>query len=162
MISEMQNQLVIMARDLAEYRKVVEPLQTENAEIPALKSRIQALEKALSEKKKSSDYQASNSPVKERIAADPGAAEEILRLREGLAHQKGIVAKLCQELQGLRRFSSKHESFCKRIISECCHVPLESVDEILQPLLEVIETDLVDLDLGLVQNFIAGIQSSKD
>ena len=117
---------------------------------------------ASGEEKSSADQTPTSSQGPESDEAGSGVNDEILRLRESLVHQKAVEAHLCQEIKSLRATASQHESFCKRIISECCNVPLENVAEILEPLLDCVETsDSFSLDARLVSSFMDGIRSAK-
>lgn len=156
-IRELQGQLSSMSREIANYRKEIEPLQRENSTIPGLKSRIIHLEKCLNERQQS---QPLISPAVTAGMAKKSASvdEEVLKLREALSHQKAIEAHLCQELVAFRITANQHEKFCKRIISACCNVPLANVEELLQPLLSAVESDAFNLDLRLVSGFMGRIR----
>ena len=147
----------MISREVSHYRKTIGPLEIENSEIPLLKNRIHMLENAIKENAsgKNETKSSKKSPSQETISLN----DEILRLRESLAHQKAVEAHLCQEIKTLRATASQHESFCRRIISECCSVPLQNVSEILEPLLECVEmSDSFNLDSRLVASFMKGIR----
>lgn len=149
-----------MTREITQYRKEIDPLRTENAVIPELKLRVQALEKALSEKQSRNSNFAT---VPDTPSGDDNSQsqEEITRLRLALAHQKAVETHLCQELVTLRGTIGQHELSCKKIISACCNVPLQQVDEILQPLLDALESDDFNLDMRLVTGVMSRIRAEN-
>ncbi|KAJ2999896.1 transcriptional regulator swi6 [Globomyces sp. JEL0801] len=159
-ISELQRQLCSMTRDIAQYRKEIEPLRSENATIPELKLRIQKLEESLSDNLFMSSQNQSPQlfAVQKPEVFSPSSYDEIARLRQALTHQKAIEAHLCQELVNLRGSAGQHELACKRIIATCCNVPLQHVDEILQPLLDAVQSDSFNLDMRLVSTFMSRIR----
>ena len=110
----------MISREVSHYRKSIGPLEIENAEIPILKNRIQILENALNEKANGTNeaQYVSNSLAQKSISL----SDEILRLRECLAHEKNVEAHLCKEIKTLRATASQHESFFRRIIAECCRL----------------------------------------
>jgi molybdopterin converting factor small subunit len=158
-VAELQQQLIAMSRELTEYRKEIDPLRKENATIPELKSRVHSLEK------KALEHQIN---ISQSFATVPNGSpdtssmdDEVNRLRLALAHQKAVEAHLCQELVSLRSTLGNHELSCKKIISACCNVPLQHVEELLQPLLEALESDDFNLDMTLITNFLAKIRSEN-
>jgi predicted nucleic acid-binding Zn-ribbon protein len=155
LIAELRNQLNAMSKEISGYRKEMGPLQKENAQIPELKAKIQSLEKRLSQKDKSQTVAMVPSVESESSQSN----EEINRLRMALAHQKTVEAHLCQELVNLRNSVGNHELSCKKIISACCNVSLHHVDELLQPLLEALESDDFNLDMRLISGFLSRIRA---
>lgn len=147
-----------MSKEISQYRKSIEPLEIENAEIPLLKYRIQTLENTIKNMNSASSISEAGSPassLKEELVND-----EVLRLKEALVHQKAVEVHLCHEIKVLRATSSQHEIFCKRIISECCNVPFDNVVEVLQPLLDAVESNDSFNLAGLVASFMNGIRES--
>ncbi|KAI9328025.1 hypothetical protein DFJ73DRAFT_129880 [Zopfochytrium polystomum] len=53
------------------------------------------------------------------------------------------------------RIIGRQELLCRKIIAACCNVSLDSVDDLLDPLLAAVESDDVDLDLGSVSDFMS-------
>jgi chromosome segregation ATPase len=156
LIEELKNQLNAMSREITSYRKEIDPLRKENETIPELKSRIHALERQLSRK----ELAQSVATVPNGMESDQAQAnEEISRLRMALAHQKTVEAHLCQELVNLRGTIGSHELSCKKIIAACCNVPLQHIDELLQPLLEALESDDFNLDMRLISGFLSRIRA---
>ncbi|KAI8821775.1 uncharacterized protein EV422DRAFT_431168 [Fimicolochytrium jonesii] len=51
------------------------------------------------------------------------------------------------------------ELLCKKLISQCCSVPLESVDAMLDPLLKAVESDR-EVDVEKVGGFMMGVRRS--
>ncbi|KAI8388506.1 uncharacterized protein BYT42DRAFT_603008 [Radiomyces spectabilis] len=58
------------------------------------------------------------------------------------------------EVENLRAQSSEREMQCKRLIAICCDLPIEQVDELIEPLTLAIENDPPDLDVNRVIGFM--------
>jgi regulatory protein SWI6 len=156
LIEELKTQLNSMSREITKYRKEIDPLRKKNEKIPELKSRIHALERQLSRKELSQSIATvPNSGESDQTQSN----EEIARLRMALAHQKTVESHLCQELVCLRGSIGSHELSCKKIIAACCNVSLQHIDELLQPLLEALESDDFNLDMRLISGFLSRIRS---
>lgn len=143
-----------MSREIADYRNDMEPLKIENLEIPDLKARISSLEKLVLERHRTES-------VMERLGSSQTPGEESNRLSEALSRQKLIEAHLCQQLVQIRTTSSQNENLCKRVISACCNVSLANVEELLQPLLDAVESDSFDSGLLLVSKHISEIRKDN-
>ncbi|KAJ3323692.1 Coiled-coil domain-containing protein 39 [Boothiomyces sp. JEL0866] len=161
-VNELRNQIYLMSRELAQSRSEMKPLKAENAIIPELHSQIASLQKALSERAYVSQQNNSiatvpTSNVNESDALH-AAQEEIHKLKAFQEQQKNVQAQLCEELRTLRSVAGPHEISCKKIIAACCNVPLEHVDELLQPLLDAVEADQFHLDMRLVVGFMSRIR----
>lgn len=135
----------------------MEPLKNENMQIPELKGRIAVLEKSVMDR-----HRAETSYPKEVDTRKVPGEDTLRLLREALSRQKAIEAHLNQELVQLRTSSTQHEKFCKRIISACCNVPLANVEELLQPLLDAVESEAFDSDLRLVTGFMESIRDGNE
>ncbi|KAG2222982.1 hypothetical protein INT45_012281 [Circinella minor] len=62
------------------------------------------------------------------------------------------------ELQGLKAQSAEKELQCKRLIAACCNLPIEKIDDLVEPLTLAIESDPPDLDLARVIGFMEKIR----
>jgi DNA repair exonuclease SbcCD ATPase subunit len=147
--SELQRQLAELSKELTAYRNEIGPLKAENSQIPELKARISSLEKSLKEKNILPTPSSDRSLILE---------EELARLKVALSQQKAVESRLCQELVSLRASVGRHERSCKNIISVCCNVPLQNVEELIDPLMTALEADGFNLDVGLVSAFLARVR----
>jgi uncharacterized coiled-coil protein SlyX len=161
-IAELQSQLVLMTKEVNRYRKEMEPLQVANRRIPELQQRILKLEKELAEKNQPGTIQTvatvPSSPTNENISQNE---KEIARLQNAITQQKAVESRLCQELAALKNTIGARELSCKKIISACCNVPLRNVDEILQPLLDALESEGSNLDLRIVSGFMSRVRQNS-
>ncbi|KAI9498752.1 hypothetical protein BDB00DRAFT_799368 [Zychaea mexicana] len=62
------------------------------------------------------------------------------------------------ELEGLKAQSAEKELQCKRLIAACCSLPIEKIDDLVEPLTLAIESDPPDLDLARVIGFMEKIR----
>ncbi|KAF7727338.1 transcriptional regulator swi6 [Apophysomyces ossiformis] len=62
------------------------------------------------------------------------------------------------EVERLRAQSAEKEMQCKRLIAACCSLPIEKIDELVEPLTLAIESDPPDLDLARVVGFMEKIR----
>ncbi|KAJ3274244.1 transcriptional regulator swi6 [Terramyces sp. JEL0728] len=161
-VNELRNQVYLMSRELAQSRAEIKPLKSENSVIPDLQNQIAGLQKALSEKVYVSQQNSNVATVPtsngNESDALQAAQEEIHKLKAFQENQKNVQAQLCEELRTLRSVAGPHEISCKKIIAACCNVPLEHVDELLQPLLDAVEADQFHLDMRLVVGFMSRIR----
>ncbi|KAI8332683.1 hypothetical protein BC941DRAFT_402390 [Chlamydoabsidia padenii] len=58
----------------------------------------------------------------------------------------------------LRAETAEKEMQCKRLIAACCNLPIDKIDELVEPLTLAIESDPPDLDLGRVIGFMEKIR----
>jgi predicted RNase H-like nuclease (RuvC/YqgF family) len=143
-----------MSREISQYRKEIEPLKHENAQIPEYKTTIQNLlrEKATVNSKFSN--------LTHGTTVNSGTNDEISRLKLALSHQKTVESRLCQELVTLRASAGHHELSCKKIISVCCNVPLSKIEKSAARLLESLR-DEGSNDFELISTFIAQIKDEN-
>lgn len=59
---------------------------------------------------------------------------------------------------GLRAETAEKEIQCKRLIAACCNLPMDKIDELVEPLTMAIESDPPDLDLARVIGFMEKIR----
>jgi hypothetical protein len=59
---------------------------------------------------------------------------------------------------GLRAETAEKEIQCKRLIAACCNLPMDKIDELVEPLTLAIESDPPDLDLARVIGFMEKIR----
>ncbi|KAI9312158.1 hypothetical protein BX666DRAFT_1989319 [Dichotomocladium elegans] len=65
---------------------------------------------------------------------------------------------LRSEVMELRAQTAEKELQCKRLIAACCNLPIEKIDDLVEPLILAIESDPPDLDLARVIGFMEKIR----
>ncbi|OZJ04070.1 hypothetical protein BZG36_03402 [Bifiguratus adelaidae] len=71
-------------------------------------------------------------------------------------------AELRAQITTMRSQSTEREMQCKRLIATCCNIPLEQVDDLIQPLMQAVESDGRDLDLSRVAGFMTKIRGQEN
>lgn len=69
--------------------------------------------------------------------------------------------ELRAQVATLRSHSTERELQCKKLIATCCNIQLEQVDELLQPLMQAVESDGRDLDLSRVAGFMTKVKQQE-
>ncbi|KAI9475594.1 MAG: hypothetical protein EXX96DRAFT_609526 [Benjaminiella poitrasii] len=67
-------------------------------------------------------------------------------------------AALQQEIREIEAQFMERELQCKRLIAACCNLPIDKIDELVEPLTLAIESDPPDLDLARVIGFMDKIR----
>jgi hypothetical protein len=71
--------------------------------------------------------------------------------------------ELKKEVEQLKSKSSDKELQCKRLIAVCCGIQLDRVDDLLQPLIQAVESEeIASLDIGKMVGFMATVQGDAD
>jgi len=71
--------------------------------------------------------------------------------------------ELKQELEDLQAKSSDKEMQCKKLIAVCCGIPLDRVDDLLQPLIQAVECEqMANLDIGKVEGFMSAVHADGE
>ncbi|KAF9919088.1 transcriptional regulator swi6 [Lobosporangium transversale] len=83
------------------------------------------------------------------------AREEVLQLRARISAYEQNEKELAQELESIKDQSLDKELQCRKVISVCCNIPIEKVDEMLVPLTLAVESDGASLDLSRVAGFMS-------
>ncbi|KAI9028813.1 hypothetical protein CLU79DRAFT_832189 [Phycomyces nitens] len=65
-----------------------------------------------------------------------------------------------REMELLRSQPSEKEIQCKRLIAACCNLPFDKIDDFLEPLSLVIESDPPDMDMTRVVDFMERMKRS--
>ncbi|KAF9092675.1 transcriptional regulator swi6 [Mortierella sp. AD031] len=84
--------------------------------------------------------------------------DEILRLRARIHAYEQHSKELANELVEIKDRSLDKELQCRKVISICCSIPLEKVDEMLVPLTLAVESDGAGLDLSRVAGFMSKVK----
>ncbi|KAF9117195.1 transcriptional regulator swi6 [Mortierella sp. AM989] len=92
---------------------------------------------------------------KEREA---NAHEEVFMLKARILAYEQNEKELVQELADVKDQSLDRELQCRKVISICCNIPLEKVDEMLVPLTLAVESDGASLDLSRAAGFMSKVK----
>ncbi|KAG0293665.1 transcriptional regulator swi6 [Dissophora globulifera] len=84
--------------------------------------------------------------------------EEVLLLRARILAYEQNENELSKELVEIKDQSLDKELQCRKVISICCNIPLEKVDEMLVPLTQAVESDGSNLDLSRVAGFMSKVK----
>ncbi|KAK3812155.1 MAG: hypothetical protein J3Q66DRAFT_403994 [Benniella sp.] len=84
--------------------------------------------------------------------------EEVLLLRARIEAYEQNEKDLTQEMTEIKGQSLEKEQQCRKVISICCNIPLEKVDEMLVPLTLTVESDGASLDLPRVAGFMSKVK----
>ncbi|KAI8918455.1 hypothetical protein DFJ77DRAFT_428201 [Powellomyces hirtus] len=186
-LEEVRNQLRQVTKELADVRKQNHLLRRENQQLPEMVQRIKNLETCLGEEM-ALEYRndasgSSNTPggmvsylshdsttdlhhtgLRESSAsstAPPSPKQhELHALRRTLSEKEQLERTLRSEIIRLRSSSGKSELSCKKIIAACCHVPVEHVDDLLNPLLQAVESD-AEVDMNAVAAFMMAVKRKE-
>ncbi|KAI7829515.1 hypothetical protein BC939DRAFT_420304 [Gamsiella multidivaricata] len=84
--------------------------------------------------------------------------KEVLLLRSRILAYEQNEKELAQELVEITGQSMDKELQCRKVISVCCNIPLDKVDEMLVPLTLAVESDGASLDLSRVAGFMSKVK----
>ncbi|KAF9401920.1 transcriptional regulator swi6 [Mortierella sp. AD011] len=99
--------------------------------------------------------ESSGSTEKERELT---AQDEILMLKARILAYEQNEKELAQEFAVAKDQSLGRELQCRKVISICCNIPLEKVDEMLVPLTLAVESDGASLELSRVAGFMGKVK----
>ncbi|KAG0175528.1 transcriptional regulator swi6 [Apophysomyces sp. BC1015] len=170
------DELSSVTRQLEETRKDLEERQSKSRQLAEAQQRLHNLEVALqsewSDLERITEHKELLSPSRldnidetEDIDAlfvvpyenqDREHFVQILQTRVDAYTKNG--EELCSEVERLRTQSAEKEMQCKRLIAACCNLPIEKIDELVEPLTLAIESDPPDLDLARVVGFMEKIR----
>ena len=100
----------------------------------------------------------SMAPEAVSAAREARAEEQIILLRARIRAYEQNSKELEQELVDVKDRSLEKELQCRKVISICCNIPLEKVDEMLVPLTLAVESDGASLDLSRVAGFMSKVK----
>lgn len=156
---EIQMQLREMTRELSRVRRENEIYRHQQTEIPKLTLQVSNLKASLQAE---INRPASQMKIKATSLSNNKDSKQMMldleRTHQLLAQSRAAEAQLREENFNLKTSSNQYEFQCKRIISACCNVSLEQVDEIIGPLLAAVESDKTALDMGEVATFISRLR----
>lgn len=87
--------------------------------------------------------------------------EEVLLLRARIEAYEQNEKELAEELTEIKGQSLEKEQQCRKVISICCNIPLDKVDEMLVPLTLTVESDGASLDLPRVAGFMTKVKQQE-
>jgi chromosome segregation ATPase len=64
-----------------------------------------------------------------------------------------------KEIRTLDEQRREKEMQCKKLIAACCNLPIEKIDDLVEPLILAIESDPPDLDLARINGFMDKIKT---
>ncbi|ORE09029.1 apses-domain-containing protein [Rhizopus microsporus var. microsporus] len=80
--------------------------------------------------------------------------ERVRRLRAVVEAYRINDGSLKKEIEEIQTHFMEKEMQCKRLIAACCNLPIEKIDDLVEPLTLAIESDPPDLDLARVIGFM--------
>ncbi|KAF9195981.1 transcriptional regulator swi6 [Haplosporangium sp. Z 11] len=83
---------------------------------------------------------------------------DIILLQARIKAYERNEKELTQELVEIKDQSLDKELQCRKVISICCNIPLDKVDEMLVPLTLAVESDGASLDLSRVAGFMSKVK----
>ncbi|KAI8381153.1 uncharacterized protein BYT42DRAFT_565454 [Radiomyces spectabilis] len=97
-----------------------------------------------------------------RAAMESLSATQLHQMAQKLRARVTAYERNGQDLQTeadrLRAQSAEKELQCKKLIAACCNLPIDKIDELVEPLTLAIESDPPDLDLARVIGFMEKIR----
>ena len=182
-IRDAKRQLREITKDMVNLRKQNQILRQENQQLPDLFHRIQILQKCLRDELIRKDNESSlyeqhyslqqqngalsmegniskhnNMNMGHRYVSVDHLQEDVAHLRARLAAKEDIEQQLREELLTLKSSRSTMEQQCKRIIAQCCNIPIEGVETVLSPLLHAVESDDSLADISEVAAFMSRVK----
>ena len=152
-------------------RNANDSLKQQNRRIPELEENIRVLsnglEQELSRRSLSTtETDSSSTPMMKDMTNDgslDSLQKEVLYLRSILARKDVSEQELRKEIIHLRSNTNSQEFKCKRIISACCGVPMENVQDLLDPLLKAVETDdpMENMDYDNIKDVMTRIKQHE-
>ncbi|ORY99144.1 hypothetical protein BCR43DRAFT_523146 [Syncephalastrum racemosum] len=153
--------------ELEQVRKQLETRQTQSQQLIESQQRVRNLDTALEKEYTHlltwTHAKPPYTPLEpEAIDADFDVATDdahrVRKLKARVAAYRQNDADLQAEVDRLRAQSAEKELQCKRLIAACCQLPIEKIDELVEPLTLAIESDPPDLDLARVIGFMEKIR----
>ncbi|KAG0200112.1 transcriptional regulator swi6 [Mortierella sp. GBA30] len=93
-----------------------------------------------------------------KTARETNVEQEVHMLRARILAYEQNEKELAKELTEIKDQSLDKELQCRKVISICCNIPLENVDEMLVPLTQAVESDGASLDLSRVAGFMSKVK----
>ncbi|KAI8361774.1 ankyrin repeat-containing domain protein [Choanephora cucurbitarum] len=84
--------------------------------------------------------------------------QQIRRARAKVKAYEANNKALDQEIMEIEHQYTEKEMQCKRLIAACCNLPIDKIDDLVEPLTLAIESDPPDLDLARVIGFMDKIR----
>ncbi|KAF9946046.1 transcriptional regulator swi6 [Mortierella alpina] len=91
-------------------------------------------------------------------ARDSDVQQEVVLLKARIRAYEQNEKELSKELTEIKDQSLDKELQCRKVISICCNIPLENVDDMLMPLTQAVESDGASLDLSRVAGFMSKVK----
>ncbi|KAI8147016.1 hypothetical protein BJV82DRAFT_508895 [Fennellomyces sp. T-0311] len=178
-LKTIQEELEAATKELESTRKALEAKQTQSQQLVEAQQKIRNLQTALQgewdgistvpannttaideiDEKQDIDELFSVRPENnESLSRTQQLERQITLLESRIAGYTQNDQHLRSELEGLKAQSAEKELQCKRLIAACCNLPIEKIDDLVEPLTLAIESDPPDLDLARVIGFMEKIR----
>lgn len=181
-LQQIESELEHATKELETTRKDLEARQTQSQRLVEAQQRFRNLQAALQtewdrmtttpvdtitaldELDDTQDVDASFAPSQddsdEKTQSSPNEplTHRVKILRARIAAYKQNDQDLRAEVEEQRAQSAEKELQCKKLIAACCNLPIEKIDDLVEPLILAIESDPPDLDLARVIGFMEKIR----
>ncbi|KAF9945718.1 transcriptional regulator swi6 [Mortierella alpina] len=97
-----------------------------------------------------------NNQLRERMAE-----KDVLELRSRVQAYRRHDEEFSRELAEAKSQTSANELQYKKVIAYCCKIPLDKVDDMVQPLTLAVESDGAGLDLTRVAGFMSRVKQQE-
>lgn len=170
--------------DLAESRRTLKQCRAQALQLTEAQQKVKNLEQSLEEETKKARSQKGYSSairpqpegqmedidklfdvvdipgdqVDPSMSAEARAQKHVVMLKARVRAYEQNSKELAQELVDIKDRSLDKELQCRKVISICCNIPLEKVDEMLVPLTLAVESDGASLDLSRVAGFMSKVK----
>lgn len=181
-LKQLQEELDRVTNQLEQTRKQLEEQQTQSQHLVEAQQKVRNLEQAIQSEwntlatvlgRQDADTTAAMEELnnnEEDIDALFAVNSETDGVQEGQLRRKNRLLQsrltaytknneyLRSQVEGLRAQSVEKELQCKRLIAACCNLPVDKIDDLVEPLTQAIESDPPDLDLARVIGFMEKIR----
>lgn len=174
-LQQIESELEHATKELETTRKDLEARQTQSQRLVEAQQRFRNLQAALQtewdrmtitpvdtitaldELVDTQDVDAPFAPTQDETKSEP-LTRRVKILRARIAAYKRNDQELRAEVEEQRAQSAEKELQCKKLIAACCNLPIEKIDDLVEPLILAIESDPPDLDLARVIGFMEKIR----
>lgn len=168
-LRDMGSHIQAAKTELEHVRKELETRQTQSQQLIESQQRVRNLDTALEKEYTHLLTWTHARPPPDSPPLDPTALDadlavaaddphRVRKLKARIAAYRQNDADLQAEVDQLRAQSAEKELQCKRLIAACCQLPIDKIDELVEPLTLAIESDPPDLDLARVIGFMEKIR----
>lgn len=175
-LQKVQQELTEITTELDASRKGLEEKQAQSQQLSEAQQKIRTIETAMQQEYNELKEQMSQSnktianmdEITETdqdeemfdVPTDRQQLEDYIKRMQ--AKVKAYTANnldLEKEIRTLDEQNTEREMQCKKLIAACCNLPIEKIDDLVEPLILAIESDPPDLDLARINGFMDKINS---